>query len=195
MQPPEEQSLKPEEMDTETPLLVLKPSPDKVRKKLIVNVFFFAVFLEGSLRFIWNDWGHMSFLEIMKNVLLCVFVFFYGIKIIDTLSIRSFKLYLDRVSKNYIFGERVIYLEDVKIFISISTNYFFSSCLYVTARSGIFCNFWNKITYDLGLGDNSRADVNDIVGLCNSVGIEFKKKSGFFSEKYEQIWKHEVGKS
>ena len=192
MQPPEEQNLKPEGMDTETPLLVLKPLPGRSRLLLIGRGLVFVSFLHLSLSsffFLQSRWEYIGFFEIMRMIGMPIFVFtmfISGIKAIDALFVLSFKLYSDRAKKWYVFWKRVVYLKDAKISIDFGKNSNYFGYLYVTPNGSCFYRFLNRIKYDLDLGVY-RVDAANVINSCGLAGIKLKKTDNFFSEKYEQI--------
>ena len=186
MESPKEQYSKHTEMGNETPLLILKPCPSKIRWALFGRFFAFAIFLGGFISFSRGNSGYMSFSENTWKFIYLFLVYVYAFKIIDALGVRSFKLYSDRAEKHNIFGKRTICLKDAKMFMVLGGTGFPSGYLYVIPDGGRFYRFCKRIKYDLDLG-KFRSDVSEVINSCRSIGIEFKKSSGFFREKYEQV--------
>jgi len=182
MESPKEQHLIHAGMDNETPLLILKSSLYRIRWKLFFySIFFVVFFLRGSLPVFRGNWEYVHY----KEVIYCFLMFFNGVQIVDMLFVRSFNLYSDRAEKHYVFYVKTIYLEEAKMSIFLSkglgVNY-----LYITPNGNCFYCLWKRIAYDLSLGDCG-VDVKSIIDSCKLVGIEFKRNSSFFNEKYEQI--------
>jgi len=180
MQPPKEQYSKSAVMDNETPLLVLKPSPSKIRCGLFFGSILFAATLYVLFKGI-NDG------RIATCVIFCFLAVFYLAMIIDMLVTKSFNLYSDRAEKSSVFGKKVVYLKGAKVSMVISRYYTRFSWLHVIPESSCWYDFWEGIKYNLDHGDR-RADANKIVDSFKSIGIELEDKdASVLNEKYEQI--------
>jgi len=181
MQSPKEQHSKSAEMDSETPVLVLKPSAYGILKRLFLISIIVAVFLCESLSF---NWKYMSFDKTM-NLSACVVIIYFGIIIVETLFVKSFKLYPDRAEKCYVFWKKVIWLKDARV--SMVFSKIFGSALYVTPNSSsyFYCRL-KRVRCDFGL-EKGKIDAIDVVSSCRSIGIELEKSANFFGEQYEQI--------
>ena len=190
MQPPEEQSLKPGEMNNETPLLVLKPSLFGIIWTLVVTGFLFVTVLLWSLPYFQSTWKHIfqgnwkqvGFDEIMC-VIACFVMCIWGVKIFEALFLRNFKLYLDRVEKYYSIGRKVIHLKNAIVIIHICKTPYFPLINYLYVRN--VGSYWKGVMYDFDLG--SRVDVGRVIDSCRSIGIEFKKSSNFLYKEYRQV--------
>ena len=153
MQPPEEQQLKPAEINSETPLLVLEPCKFKAICKMVFGLVVFYVFFKSTWKLFESDWKHIGFGEVFE--IFCYgYLFFCIVSIIkegiNGLLTKSFKLYADRAEKETFFGKKVVCLKNTQVKTTI-----IDSSLYVKSSE-------RALKYDLRLGDDPDTDVKNV---------------------------------
>lgn len=194
MQPPEEQNLKPEEMDTETPLVVLGRAPwDRFELVVLlvismcICIYLFVWFLRGHFR--GDDFIFFLAYDFFIVVIGLLFFIYLIVTTIDVLFTSSFRLYKDRIEKCYgFFGKKIwneaLYLKDAYILMRDVSYGDRRGCkISVILKSGHVGSFLKKLTYHDRFRGEESLNADKFIDCCKSLGIEFLKTGYFVMQK------------
>ena len=190
MQPPKEQHLKYAEIDSETPLLVLRYTPLNVCKSFVLSVISMGIykyfFFDRFINIIERIDFFLFFLTsgFFVTAIGLLFLVYLIVVTIDILFMESFELYENRVEKCYgVLGKkilrRVLYLREAYILIKDKPSY----KIRIILKADHVGSSFKKLTYYASLGHNKSLILSSFIDCCEYLGVEFLKTENFVMEK------------